>query len=99
MHILPKSASARCNALLALLIGLGLLSSCMPRPVVEQFATGLNQPRGMAFDAAGNLFVAEAGALDPAATSGSLPEINHSSRVLRIDTRRHVTTVVDGLPY
>jgi len=99
MHILPKSASARCNALLALLIGLGLLSSCMARPVVEQFATGLNQPRGMAFDSAGNLFVAEAGARDPDDAGRSQPEINHSSRVLRIDTRRHVTTAVDGLPY
>src|SRR5215208_3547927 len=94
-----KIGSGRCNALLALLSGLGLLSSCMARPAVEQFATGLSQPRGMAFDSAGNLFAAEAGVRDPDDAGRSQPEINHSSRVLRIDTRRHVTTAVDGLPY
>jgi sugar lactone lactonase YvrE len=88
-----------CRTILVLLAGLGLLSSCMARPVVELFATGLNQPRGMAFDGAGNLFVAEAGALDPAAAGGSQPETNHSGRVVRIDTNRHVTTIVDGLPF
>jgi len=87
------------SKIFVLLVCLGLVSGCTARPVVEQFATGLNQPRGMAFDAAGNLFVAEAGARDPDDPGRSQPEINHSSRVLRIDTRRHVTIAVDGLPY
>jgi sugar lactone lactonase YvrE len=85
--------------LLVLLAGLGLCSACMTRPVVAPFTSGLNQPRGMAFDAAGNLLVAEAGALDPAQRSGSQPETNHSSRVVRIDPQGRPTTVVDGLPY
>lgn len=46
--------------LLALLLGVALLSSCTPRVVAEPFATGLSQPRGMAFDDSGDLFVAEA---------------------------------------
>lgn len=106
LHVPARSGASRTklrlgwrNAPLVLLVGQGLLSSCLARPAVEQFATGLNQPRGMAFDAAGNLFIAEAGALDSAEASRSQPEINHSSRVLRIDTSRHVTTVVEGLPY
>jgi sugar lactone lactonase YvrE len=84
---------------LMLLTGLAVLSACMGRPAVEQFATGLNQPRGMAFDAAGNLFIAEAGTPDPADSGAIQPETNHSGRVLRVDANRQVTTVVDGLPY
>jgi sugar lactone lactonase YvrE len=89
----------RWQTILVLLTVLGLSSSCMARPAAEEFATGLNQPRGMAFDARGNLFVAEAGAPDPMYDGATQPEINHSGRVLRIDTSRRVTTVVDGLPY
>jgi sugar lactone lactonase YvrE len=89
----------QCWIILILLAVLGVSSSCTARPAVERFATGLNQPRGMVFDAAGNLFVAEAGKLDPADAGGSQPETNHSSRVLRIDANQHVTTIVDELPY
>jgi DNA-binding beta-propeller fold protein YncE len=88
-----------CRALLGLLAGLVLLLGCASRPIAEPFATGLNQPRGMAFDAAGNLFVAEAGALDPADVGEARPETNHSGRVLRIDSGGHVSAVVQGLPY
>lgn len=82
-----------------MLLAVALLPSCAARSIAEPFATGLNQPRGMAFDAAGNLFVAEAGALAPGATSNVSPQINHSSRVVRIAPDGHVTTVLDHLPY
>jgi len=75
---------------LALLLGMALLSSCMPRAVAKPFATGLNQPRGMAFDASGDLFVAEAGA----AVAGS-----NSGRVLRISPRGEPSVATDGLPF
>ena len=86
--------------LLPLLVVLGLLSAYMSHPVTgEPFATGLNQPRGMAFDANGNLFVADAGALDTQPASG-LPIItNWSGRVVRITPNREVTTVADRLPF
>jgi sugar lactone lactonase YvrE len=71
----------------------------MPRPAAEPFATGLNQPRGLAFDDAGVLYVAEAGALDPQAAAQSPVATNRSSRVLRIDPSRQIATVVDGLPF
>jgi len=93
------TAYSRTLALLALLAGLGLLSSCLARPVVEPFATGLNQPRGMVFDDAGNLFVAEAGAPDAQAEAESPISTNHSGRVVRIALDRQVATVVDGLPF
>ncbi len=85
--------------LLTLLVGLMLTASCATRAGIEPFVTGLNQPRGLAFDAAGNLFVAEVGALRPSDTGGPKPEINHSGRILRINTHRQVTVTVDGLPY
>jgi sugar lactone lactonase YvrE len=75
-----------------------LLASCTqsgPQVLVE----GLNQPRGMALDAAGNLYVAEAGALDPNATGISTPLTNYSGRVLRIAPDRATTVVVDRLPF
>jgi sugar lactone lactonase YvrE len=76
-----------------------LLPSCAARPVAEQYVVGLNQPRGMAFDAGGNLLVAEAGAPDSAAAAGTPIVTNHSGRVLRIDAGRRVTVVVDHLPF
>src|SRR4051812_16209772 len=77
---------------LVFLAGLVLLSACIPRAVAEPFATGLNQPRGMVFDAAGDLLVAEAGV-------ESAQPANHSGQVLRISPNRQVTTVVDSLPF
>src|SRR3954453_7383972 len=78
--------------LLALLLGMALLSACTPGAVAQPFVTGLNQPRGMVFDDSGDLFVAEAGAEFSEPT-------NHSGRVLRITRNREVTVVVDGLPF
>jgi sugar lactone lactonase YvrE len=75
---------------LALLALIALLSSCMPRVVAQPFATGLNQPRGMVFDDAGNLFVAEAGAASVGASSG---------RVIRISPSGALSVAVDGLPF
>jgi len=83
----------------ALVAALVLLSSCAGRPIAEQYVVGLNQPRGMAFDEAGNLLVAEAGAPDPAPAADTPIVTNHSGRVLRVDASRQVTVVVDHLPF
>lgn len=85
--------------LVVLLAGLVLLASCQARPTVEPFVTGLNQPRGMAFDAAGNLYVAEAGALGPNDAGPVSPIINQSSRVTRIAPDGQATTLLAGLPF
>src|SRR5258706_2376191 len=62
----PRASASRSRnrerLLLALLSSLARLASCMTRPAAEPFATGLNQPRGLVFDDAGNLYVTEAGA-------------------------------------
>jgi len=76
--------------LLTLLVGIALLAACVPRAVAQPFATGLNQPRGMVFDDAGNLFVAEAGAAAIGASSG---------RVMRISPHGDLSVAVDGLPF
>jgi sugar lactone lactonase YvrE len=92
----------RHHATVALLAASLLLAACAPRPASptsEIYVSGLNQPRGMAFDAAGNLYVAEAGASDPAAAEVIQPETNHSARVVRVDPSRAMTAVLDGLPY
>ena len=83
----------------ALLTSLALLATCGAGPAAEPFVAGLNQPRGMAFDAAGSLLVAEAGAPDPAADHSVQPEVNHSGRVLRIAAGRQPTALVDRLPF
>jgi sugar lactone lactonase YvrE len=82
-----------------LLAALALLAACQLAPAAEPFATGLNQPRGMAFDGAGNLYVAEAGALDPNHTGQVSPIVNQSGRVLRITPDRQVSVVADRLPF
>ncbi|HEU5100262.1 MAG TPA: ScyD/ScyE family protein [Roseiflexaceae bacterium] len=76
----------------AFLLGL-LLAACLPRAIAEPFATGLNQPRGMVFDMAGNLFVAEAGVRATPAGGSAI------GRVIRISPRRELSVVVDGLPF
>src|SRR5690349_71624 len=76
--------------LLMLLVGMVLLASCVPRVAAQPFATGLNQPRGMVFDATGDLFVAETGSAQVGASSG---------RVLRISPRGELSVAADGLPF
>src|SRR5512133_3050777 len=76
--------------LLTLLVGIALLAACVPGAVAQPFATGLNQPRGMVFDDAGNLFVAEAGAASVGANSG---------RVIQISPSGTLSVAVDGLPF
>ncbi len=85
--------------LLVLVIALALRFRHSLQTDVETFAVGLNQPRGMAFDDTGNLYVAEAGAVDPQTDTSSSPSTNHSSRVLRIAPNRQVTIIMDGLPF
>ena len=85
--------------LLLLVLSLALLSWRGSRARPNIFVTGLNQPRGIALDAAGNLYVAEAGAVDAEAGERSSPITNHSSRVLRVDLNGEMTTIVDGLPF
>jgi DNA-binding beta-propeller fold protein YncE len=69
------------------------------RSIAEPFAAGLNQPRGLAFDDAGDLFVAEAGAAAASEPSNLPITTNQSGRVLRITPGGARTTVVDGLPF
>lgn len=76
-----------------------LLASCTGSPQIEVVARGLNQPRGLALDATGNLYVAEAGVVDPTDDSTISPQINHSSRVLHIAQDGTITPVVEGLPF
>ncbi len=82
-----------------LLASLVLLAACMAPPAAETFATGLNQPRGLAFDESGNLYVAEAGALDPQAAATGPVATNRSGRVLWIAPDRQISTAMDGLPF
>jgi DNA-binding beta-propeller fold protein YncE len=94
----PKHGPRSSLSLLLLLINLIVLAGCWARPVVETFSTGLDQPRGMAFDAAGQLYVAEAGAAEDDAGFVS-PAISYRSRVSRIAPDGASTPVVGGLPY
>ena len=68
-------------------------------PGIETFATGLNQPRGMAFDDAGNLLVTEAGVVDNQADAIVSPLTNHTGRVLRIAPNGSAIPLVTGLPF
>lgn len=71
--------------------------SCVNEPRISTVASGLDQPRGMAFDAGGNLVVAEAGAagavIQPPVTT------NTSGRVSRITPDGRRETVIGGLPF
>lgn len=89
----------RTSVLVSLLVGGMLLAACQARPIAQPYARGLNQPRGMALDDAGNLYVAEAGAVAPNVDSSVSPIVNQSSRVVRIAPNGKITTVLDGLPF
>ncbi len=78
---------------------LEFLAGCAPQPVASLVARGLNQPRGMAFDSDGHLFVAETGAYTADEVHDGPPGSNHSGRVLRIDSDRRITPVMEALPF
>ncbi len=75
---------------------------------VTVFYDGLDYPRGLKFDAAGNLYVAEAGnSGDEKITADTCPDfesafmpyfMGNSSRVSRISPDGKRTTVIDGIP-
>ncbi|HMP41844.1 MAG TPA: ScyD/ScyE family protein [Roseiflexaceae bacterium] len=76
----------------------GAFTACA-QPGPQVLVEGLNQPRGMALDHAGNLYIAEAGTLDPSAGGISTPLTNYSGRVLRMAPDRSVTVAADRLPF
>lgn len=71
------------------------------------YASGLNNPRGLAFDADGNLYVAEAGAGGSTSTVGQCEQVpgpigpylgGNSAQITRISPAMVKSTVVAGLP-
>jgi hypothetical protein len=73
-------------------------------PSMSVFATGLLNPRGIAFGPDGALYVAEAGTGGTTSTVGQCVQDPNPSksgptgRISRIDAQGHATTVVSGLP-
>jgi DNA-binding beta-propeller fold protein YncE len=82
----------------ALSVAAMILAGCA-RPFAVRYVGGLNQPRGLIADDAGNLWVAETGSRTPGDAGNVSPETNHSGRVLRITPQRQKITHLDGLPY
>ena len=78
-----------------------------PSSNVTVFATGLNNPRGLAFGPDGYLYVAEGGAGGTQSTVGVCDQVpapvgpytgGYTSRISKIDSSGNRTTVMDGLP-
>ncbi len=77
------------------------LAGCSPlgaRPTPQIFASGLDQPRGMAFEA-GSLYIAEAGSFRQADADGLPVLANHSGRIRRIAPDGGSSIVASGLPF
>ena len=80
-----------------------------PGPIVEVFATDLDNPRGLQFGPDGKLYVAEAGSGGTESTADICPDLQigppfgpyvngRTARVSRIDHHGNRHTVIDGLP-
>ena len=73
-------------------------------PTTSVVATGLNNPRGIAFGPDGALYVAEAGTGGTTSTDGQCVQDPNPSKsgptgqISRIDAQGHATAVVSGLP-
>lgn len=100
-------SASTCAALLGGGGGVALSQPSSPQPAV--FATGLDNPRGLAFGPDGALYVAEAGTGGTESTAGLCPELQigppygpyvngPTARVSRIDANGVRTTLVSGLP-
>ena len=101
-----KSAVGRSLVAAALAITLGVLltgaalGSTKAAPTATPVATGLDNPRDLAFGPDGKLYVAEAGHGGPECVAGGESGttcIGFTSRISRIDSGGTVTPVVDGL--
>ena len=90
-------------ACLALLAGLGAAAQAQFTVV----ASGLNNPRGLAFSPWGELYVAEGGTGGTLSTAGTCTQVippigpytgGHTSRISKIDAKGKRKTVLDHLP-
>jgi sugar lactone lactonase YvrE len=77
------------------------------RTRVTVFATGLNDPRGLAFDSDGNLYVAEAGTGGSTSTAGMCDQVlppvgpklgGATGRIVAINRRGAISVVAQSLP-
>jgi len=71
---------------------------------VSTFASGFNNPRGLAFGPDGNLYVAEGGVGGKESTVGICDQIGPytgsttGARILKVNGSGNVTTVADNIP-
>lgn len=74
---------------------------------VTVFATGLNDPRGLAFDSDGTMYVAEAGTGGSTTTAGACDQVlppvgpklgGSTARIVAINRRGAIAVVAEGLP-